>query len=104
MAQVKLSIGGRSYDMACRPGEEAHYEALAATVDAKAREAQSALGGMSETRQLLLAALLLADDLAQGIQPAPIAAPEGVSPAAVAALAQRIETLAEALEKSDTNP
>jgi cell division protein ZapA len=66
MAQVTLDIGGRRYDLACRDGEEAHLTRLAALVDAKALEAEKAIGQTTEARRLLLAALLLADELADG--------------------------------------
>ncbi|WP_174274814.1 cell division protein ZapA, partial [Sphingomonas bacterium] len=61
MAQVTLSVGGRNYDLMCHAGEERHYERLAARIDAKAQAVRGAVGGVSESRQLLLAALLLAD-------------------------------------------
>lgn len=101
MSSVTLTIAGRTYDIACRAGEEAHFEKLAATVDAKAREAASALGGMSEVRQLMFAALLLADDLdqaAKGIAPPPPPAAPDYAPLIVA-MAERLERLADGLEK-----
>lgn len=63
MAQVMLSIGGRRYELACREGEEQRLVALAAQVDAKIAEATQAVGATNEARQLLFAALLLADAL-----------------------------------------
>lgn len=98
MPQVMLRVGGRRYDLACRAGEEAHFERLAALVDAKAIEAGRAVGGGNEARQLLLAALLLADDLmemrAGAAPPADAATADSAN-----ALAARIEKLAAALEK-----
>ncbi len=58
MADVRLTICGRQYDVHCADGQEAQLEKLAALVDAKARS----VGGGTETRQLLYAALMLADD------------------------------------------
>jgi cell division protein ZapA len=63
MAEVALSVGGRVYPIACRDGEEAHLQALAARVDAKTGEAKAAVGDTGEARLLLLSALLLADEL-----------------------------------------
>lgn len=63
MAKVDLMIGGHAYTVACRDGEEARLAELASLVDGKAQDARRALGGVSEARQLLFAALLLADDL-----------------------------------------
>jgi cell division protein ZapA len=58
VADVRLSICGRQYDVHCADGQEAQLEKLAALVDEKARS----VGGGTETRQLLYAALMLADD------------------------------------------
>ena len=62
MSEVKLDIGSRSYMVNCQDGEEAHLANLAAMVDDKAGSANSA-GGLNETRTLLFASLLLADEL-----------------------------------------
>ena len=98
MAQVTLEVGGRRYDLACRDGEEAHLTRLAAMVDRKAADAASAVGGANEARQLLLAALLLADeidDAASGRRDPAEAAFAGT----IEALAERIERMAAQLEK-----
>jgi cell division protein ZapA len=97
MAQVTLTIGSRRYDLACRDGEEAHLRALGAMVDQRAADAARAVGDANEARQLLMAALLLADELNDLRSGAP-------DPAAAHAahrldtLAQRIESLARHLE------
>ncbi|WP_294395218.1 cell division protein ZapA [uncultured Sphingomonas sp.] len=97
MAQVTLKVGGRRYELACRDGEEPHLELLGTMVDAKAHQAARALGNANEPRQLLLAALLLADELSELRAGAPD--PERDSTArALQTLAQRIEALAERLE------
>ena len=96
MAQVRLSIGGRQYELACREGEEAHYETLAQRIDGKAQDVLGAMGGLSETRMLLLAALLLADDLDSSAPGA--SAPPPPSPAIDPALIGLLETFAERLE------
>ena len=62
MANIDVEVGGRRYDVACRDGEEEHLRSVAAIVDRKAQDAAAALGSLSETRQLLFAALLLADE------------------------------------------
>lgn len=99
MAQVALMIGGRRYDLACRDGEEAHFQALGKMVDAKATEAARALGGVNESRQLLLAALLLADEINERSGPPAPSVPAGLVPA-VEQLADRLEALAARLENS----
>ena len=100
MAQVVLSVGGRRYELACRDGEEAHLQALAAVVDAKAGDAARAVGGAHAARQLLLAALLLADDLSErgGDNSEAMKEPVEALVDTVEALAARMEALAERLE------
>lgn len=97
MAEVTLSVGGYHYQVACRDGEEAHLERLGAMVDAKAGEAQAAVGNASEARQLLLSALLFADEALEGKVPAPTA--PGIDPAILEALADRVEAIAARVEK-----
>ena len=66
MAEVELTIAGRPYKVACRNGEEETLRRAGALVDQKSREALSGLGTLSESRQLLFAALLLADQIVDG--------------------------------------
>ncbi|MGI4879856.1 MAG: cell division protein ZapA [Janthinobacterium lividum] len=63
MGQVNVSIGGRSYTLSCSDDEEAHLEALAAHLAAKAVDLTSAIGAMSEPRLLLMAGIQVADEL-----------------------------------------
>jgi hypothetical protein len=57
MAEVELTIAGRPYKVACRAGEEETLRQAGALVDSKSREALAGLGTLSESRQLLFAAL-----------------------------------------------
>jgi cell division protein ZapA len=100
MAHVDLFIAGRSYQIACRDGEEENLKAAARLVDAKSREALSGLGTLSESRQLLFASLLLADQIVEGSGGAAAipAEPDPAIAARVDALAERLETLAASLE------
>ena len=101
MAEVELTIAGRAYRVACRNGEEDNLRSAAALVDAKSREALSGLGTLSESRQLLFAALLLADQLVDGKE---IDLPTGPDPELVersTRIADRLESLADALERVD---
>lgn len=93
MATVSLVVAGRRYDLACREGEEARFEALAAIVDDRAQRAAQAMGGLTEPRQLLLAALLLADSLDEAQSAAP----------RIEALAAKLESLADRLEDDASN-
>ena len=61
MSNITLTIGGRDYAVACDPGEEAQVAKLGAMIDAKLTAMGTA--GQNETRSLLFAALLLADEV-----------------------------------------
>ncbi len=104
MANIDVQVAGRSYNIACRDGEEDHLIGLASLVDRRANDAASALGSLSETRQLLFAALLMADDLKEvragaGL-PDPVPPPPDPAVAeALERLAARVESLADSLER-----
>lgn len=66
MAEVKLNIAKREYIVTCRDGEEDHLVKLGEMVDAKAKEAGGNAAGLNESRLLLFAALLLADEVGSG--------------------------------------
>ena len=105
---VDLTIAGRTYQVACREGEEDNLRAAARLVDGKSREALAGLGTLSEARQFLFASLLLADQLVESKPEAAAAAvPSGPDPALVSraeALAERLESLAMVLENESANP
>ena len=109
-ALVDVNIAGRSYQVACREGEEDNLRAAAKLVDGKSREALAGLGTLSESRQFLFAALLLADQLIDKDPEAPAlqaSVPAGPDPALVSraeTLAERLESLAAALEQEAGNP
>ncbi|MBN8485406.1 MAG: cell division protein ZapA [Sphingomonadales bacterium] len=98
MSNVSLQIGGRSYTVACAAGEEDHVAGLGKLIDEKV---QSMGGGHNEVRQLLFAALLLADELHEARHRAPATAAPAAGPdhsAALEAIADRLEKCAAALE------
>lgn len=103
MADVTIDIGGRRYDVTCRDGEEERLRALAAMVEEKAVQARAAVGGVTEVRQLLLAALLLADELSdlRGGGAGPPADPALTD--ALERLAARVESVADQLENRAAN-
>ena len=90
MADVKLMIAGRPYDVHCADGEEAQLLQLAAVVDEKARGIQ----GGTEVRQLLFAALMLADDAQEAKGKIDKAEPQSDSLRAAVALAESREAAA----------
>jgi len=101
-AMVDLSIAGRTYQVACREGEEENLRSAARLVDGKSREALAGLGTLSEARQFLFAALLLADQIIEK-RPEAAAPPTPAEPdpelgRRAEALASRLEALADSLE------
>jgi cell division protein ZapA len=104
MATVDVQVASRTYSVACRDGEEEHLRALAAIVDRKAHDAAAALGTLSESRQLLFASLLLADEFQEKSEgsaapsaSAPPSAPDPAVANALERLAERLERLADRL-------
>lgn len=63
MAQVTVSVGGRNYALACAAGEEDRLKEMAAYVDAKLDFLTGKLGRLSEGRALLMAAIMITDEL-----------------------------------------
>jgi cell division protein ZapA len=64
MSTVTLSIGPKSYTVACADGQEAHIQALGAMIAEKYARLGSARAPL-EAQNLLFAALFLADELAE---------------------------------------
>ncbi|MCU0837368.1 MAG: cell division protein ZapA [Rhodospirillales bacterium] len=65
MGQVAVTVNGRRFDITCDDGQEQHVQALAADIDHRVATLVESLGALGDTRLLLLAALLIADDLEQ---------------------------------------
>ena len=102
MPEVELTIAGRDYRVGCRAGEEDNLRAAAALVDSKSREALAGLGTLSEARQFLFASLLLADQLVDQRKADP-SAPDPLLAQRAEALARRLESLADTLEREAAN-
>ncbi|MFL6777538.1 MAG: cell division protein ZapA [Sphingomicrobium sp.] len=100
MAEVELTIAGRPYKVACRNGEEDTLQQAGALVDSKSREALAGLGTLSESRQLLFAALLLADQIIDGREFEVPKGPDEDLVERTQQLAERLESLADRLEQN----
>ena len=106
MSNVHLQIGGRNFSVASADGEEPHIEMLGRMIDERLQR-MGAASGQSETRMLLFAALVLADELHDAHNKAsggaaPVPEQASVSPEVLArmeALADRVEKLAADLEQ-----
>jgi len=65
MAQVTVLVNGRNYTLACEDGEEEHLTALAGFIDKRVAELGIAVGQqVGDTRLMLMASLVVADELA----------------------------------------
>lgn len=119
MAQVEITINGRDYRIACEDGQEGHLTQLAAYLDGKVGELVNEVGQIGDTSLMVMAGLLVADELSDTREEL-IAASRGVEERAqdiaadararaeaevearvaaqIDALAARIETLASAVD------
>ncbi len=103
MAQVAVAINGRSYSVACGDGEEQRIEQLASYVDNKIGSLKGALGNLGDQRLLVLASLVIADELWEAREAGgkPGNGKAGATrAAAIENLAGRIEALAANLENT----
>jgi cell division protein ZapA len=126
MPEIKISIGGREFEVACQLGEEHFLKSAAQLLDNEATVLSSQIGRLPEARMLLMSGLMLADKTAgmeeqmraleaklgaqeallEELRSAPAPAPERIEvpvvPAEVndtfAELAARTEAMAAALE------
>lgn len=109
MASVTININGREHQIACDDGEERRVMDLGLFLDAKVTDLSAQVGPVGEHRLMVMAALLIADELhetkamleAQGQAPAAGAAAGGapaVDSTVLEGAAERLETIADHLE------
>ena len=117
MAQVSVSINGRQYRMACDDGQEGHLTQLAEDLNQRIARLRNDFGEIGDMRLTIMAALLIADELNEqvyrvrrveeecaALQDARVVAAdrakatEAAIAAAFNAAAERIESLAKALD------
>jgi cell division protein ZapA len=110
MSQVLVTVNGHPYKIACDDGQEPRIRRLAQYVDARVGEFVKRVGQVGEARLLLLAALVIADELSDTNEALEqeqsryrAAETEAGDAAATAAggihsMAQRIEAIAARLE------
>ena len=107
MAQVTLRINGYAYTIGCRDGEEQHLLAMAREVEQRIDTIKSSAGQSGEARMLVMASLLMADELheqrqrlaaAQSGQPAAAANGEARLGRRLSRMAKRAEEIAAGLE------
>jgi cell division protein ZapA len=110
MALVNLKVNARDFPVSCEDGQEPRLRRLAQYIDGKVAEFTKSMGQVGEARLLLLAALVIADELSdanealQQSRTRPADAGGAGANAAMATgihgIAQRIESIAARLETS----
>ncbi len=130
MPQVEIMVNGRAYLIACEEGQELHLGRLGRLLDGKVAGLAKAVGQVGDARLLVMAGLIIADELhdaearanqlrgeaaaaasareqarAAGYEP-PVAAPaprmadETIIASVLGSLAERIDSIAAELEGS----
>ncbi|WP_425405694.1 cell division protein ZapA [Hwanghaeella sp.] len=116
MAQVDIIVNGRNYSVACDDGQEEHLHSLAAYLDKRVGELSASMGQLGDARLLVMAGLLISDELSDcfeeikslraELESMSQSAPAKAAPATEAddgeleileSLAMRLETVAEKL-------
>ncbi len=116
MPQVALTINGRSYQIACDAGQEDRIRQLGEYIDGKVSEFAKTWGQIGDARLILMAGLVVTDELAEAteslrrersrggngatVEQDRSAATEAVLAAGIESLAARIETVAARLEST----
>ncbi len=115
MSELNVTINGRDYLVGCDDGQEDQLRKLARFVDMKVAELTSTLGQIGDARLLVMASLMIADELSDAYgqieaqdageaAPPPRSAEESSAEQSVAATleacAQRIEDIATRLERA----
>ena len=116
MPQIALTINGRSYQVACDEGQEDRIRQLGQYIDSKVGEFAKTWGQIGDARLLLMASLIITDELAEATENLRrernragngataaqdhSAATEAVLAAGIESLAARIEVVAARLEST----
>ena len=61
MAEVDITINGRSYRISCKDGEEERIKSLSSLINNQVQKLSEKIGQLGEARMILLAALVLLD-------------------------------------------
>ncbi len=64
MPELRITIGGREFEVSCQEGEEHFLHTAAAMLDTEAQVLAAQIGRIPEGRMLLMAGLMLADKTA----------------------------------------
>jgi cell division protein ZapA len=112
MGQVVVKVNGRDFPLSCADGQEPRIRRLAQYVDAKIGEFTKTIGQVGEARLILLAALVIADELSDANETvqqernrsraasAAVSEPGEAAASGIRGMAERIESIAARLETS----
>jgi cell division protein ZapA len=110
MGQVRVNINGRSYPLTCKDGEENHLRQLGTHLDAVVRNLVERAGGktgrISDTHIMVMAGLMVADELSDAYKKLQAAGGEAAAgeggglAEALDGLAARLENVALRLESA----
>jgi cell division protein ZapA len=65
MSHVNATIAGRQFRLGCEDGQEEHLQKLADNIDQRVVDLRAKFGEIGDTRLTVMAALTLADELAE---------------------------------------
>jgi cell division protein ZapA len=97
MAQVTVAVNGRDYDLTCGDGEEAHLLELASYIDGKITALRGAGVNLSDAQLLLMAGLVIADELSDAKEP--VREGDAVMNSFTETMTQTLDAMASRLEK-----
>ncbi|HSR55048.1 MAG TPA: cell division protein ZapA [Alphaproteobacteria bacterium] len=109
MGQVSIQVNGRNYDIACDDGEEEHVLRLGRYIDGKLAELVAQMGQVGDSRLLVMAALLIADELSDAYgklektrtgAEIDVSEVNGEAAHGISVLAERIDDIAAGLERA----
>jgi cell division protein ZapA len=110
MGQIVVTVNGRAFPLNCADGQEARIRRLATYVDGKIDDFVKSHGQIGEARLILLAALVIADELSdtsdlvqnERSRARSIAPSDGSAAiaAGIRGIAERIESIAARLEST----
>ena len=122
MTQVSVTINGRQFRMACEDGQEGHLVSLARELDERIAALRSRFGEIGDTRLVVMAAITVADELAEAglrikrleeelaaLQNAQVAtsdrnkAAQAAIASALSAAAERVESITKRLNQTIAN-
>ncbi|MDA9975911.1 cell division protein ZapA [Alphaproteobacteria bacterium] len=106
MAQVEIMVNGQSYRIACEDGQEQRLGDLARIVDAHVGDLVEQVGQVGHTRLLVMASLLVADELVDLQEAANEISEDGADIAsmraieAISRVSGRLEAIADRLDQA----